>query len=449
MGDLILWLYSVFGDYSTPLIIQFFSIIESLIISFIVFSRKTYRKNFKLTIPLTIIYIIAYIFLSALIRYAMAGTGAWLQIVTLFMSCIFVFLFEFLLIDTSLEGKLLDTISVLAIGTIGGRLYSLLLNAFGVDEKIGIFFIKDMPMGLEYLFYWLIHIAMYACFIPFFRKKRRPVSSKRMRLYAIILSAVMMLILELTITFARNYDGLSPLSYINKALCILLGFAILFIQRYFYYHNNKYEEQLVVNEMMKEEEAQFEDLRSSISVINAKLHDLKHQIEDFQDRITSEELEKFKAAAETYDSMFDTGNRVLDIILYEKKMICMDRSIAFSSLADGAVVAHMDNTSLYSLLSNAISNAIEASLKIKEEDRFIGVNIYQKLGIGYIEISNRFDGVINKDKNGRPITSKKDETTMHGLGYTSMTFIAQKYNGYIITSNTDSVYTLKIVLPLS
>lgn len=448
MNDLLNWIYQVFGDFTSSLVIQGMSLVELTIVSLIVLHKRMFRKNKLISITLCILFYIAYIYFSALLRYSLKDTGYWIQITTLFLSFIYVYVLEFILFKENPETMLFDMISIMTVNALGGRVYSLFLNCFGVDEKAYITFITDIPDWAAYLIYWAMHIAIYSCFIPMFHVRRQPINSKKMRRGAIIFSLISVLVLELSLAFSRNYDGLSIISCINKGLCIMLCTAILVIQRYFYYRNKTYEEQLVIEEMLKEEQIQFENLRSSLSVINSKLHDLRHQIEDFQDRITQDELARFQSAVTSYDSLFDTGNRVLDIILYEKKTICIDKGINFSSLADGSVVGHIDNTSLYALLSNAINNAIEASLIIEKEDRFIGVNIYQKLGIGYIEVTNRFDGVVNKDKEGHLLTRKKDDKQIHGLGYTSMKYIAEKYNGYIFYNIEEYIYTLTIVLPL-
>ena len=92
---------------------------------------------------------------------------------------------------------------------------------------------------------------------------------------------------------------------------------------------------------------------------------------------------------------------------------------------------------------------MEASEKIEEGDRFIAVNIYEKLGLGYIEISNRFDGSITYDKSGRPLTSKKQEKSRHGLGYLSMKMVIEKYNGFLSSNDENNIYTLTIAFPLS
>ena len=448
MDFIISWIYSIFGDLTTPIIIQSITIIEAILATITICIGKSLRKGKAYRIPLALLLAVALIIPTAYARYYLGEYPVLLQILTMVYTFAIIFSLMLIVFKTSTEQRFLDMVAAMALIAIVGRAYSLILNICGVDDKTSLSFSYEWPIWLQYLTYWMVHIALFAIFIPYFIKKRTPIKSKKMKRWAIVISLIFVLVLDLSLSFARNYDNMSPISFVNKALCILLGISTLLIQNFFYYANNKYEEQLLIEEMMKEEQIQFENVRSSISIINSKLHDLTHQIEEFQNRITAEELESFKAAAASYDSLFDTGNRVLDIILYERKMICVDKKIIFSSLADGSAVAHIDTTSLYSLLSNAIGNAIEASVKIDEEDRFISVNIYKKQGLGYIEISNRFNGLINKNKNGIPISDKQDDTSRHGLGYLSMNYIVSKYNGYLLSHDENNIYTLSIIFPL-
>ena len=449
MAEFFSWLHEVFGSYFTSLIIQTLGLIESTIVAIIVLHRRPLRRSPKWRIPVAVVYFFACIFLTALIREALSSTGVLLQVIAILVNVAYIYGLEWIIFDFRHEEMFLEVISVLAINAIVGRAYSLIVNACGVDDKSAISFLSEAAMEIQYLLYASIHLAMQAAFIPLFHQKRSPIDSQRARVTALVFSSVSMIILNIFLSVGRKYDDyLSPLSYINKGLCIIVGATALLLRSYVFYRNDKYEEKIVLDEMMKEEQSQFETLKSSISVINAKLHDLRHQIEGFQDRITEEELSRFQEAVESYGSMFDTGNRTLDIILYEKKMVCMDKKIGFSCLADGSAVARIDNTSLYSLLSNSIGNAIEASLKVDEAERYISVNIYSKAGIGYIEVSNRFTGQIIRGKDGNPITSKTEEKGKHGLGYRSMSLTAERYGGFISANDEGGIYSLTIAIPL-
>lgn len=62
-----------------------------------------------------------------------------------------------------------------------------------------------------------------------------------------------------------------------------------------------------------------------MELINIKCHDLKHWFKRLQSLSGSayeKEAKEIQKALAIYDSMFQTGNKILDTILTEKKLYC-------------------------------------------------------------------------------------------------------------------------------
>ena len=57
-----------------------------------------------------------------------------------------------------------------------------------------------------------------------------------------------------------------------------------------------------------------------------------------------------------------TGNHALDVILTEKSLICKQKEIKLTCMADGKQLAFMQTTDLYSIFGNLLNNSIEAAL---------------------------------------------------------------------------------------
>ena len=71
---------------------------------------------------------------------------------------------------------------------------------------------------------------------------------------------------------------------------------------------------------------------------------------------------------DTYDSSFNTGNKSLDVVLTEKKLLCDNKGIKFFCMADGKLLNGIKVSDIYSLFGNAIDNAIECLADVADED---------------------------------------------------------------------------------
>ena len=88
----------------------------------------------------------------------------------------------------------------------------------------------------------------------------------------------------------------------------------------------------------------------TIAIINAKCHDLKHQIMMLE-KIDDKEARKayiseLENAVAIYDTSAETGNDALDIIISEKSLLCERDNIAFSYLVDGAKLSFISSTDI-------------------------------------------------------------------------------------------------------
>ena len=79
------------------------------------------------------------------------------------------------------------------------------------------------------------------------------------------------------------------------------------------------------------------------------------------------------------------------------------------------------------ILGNLLENALEASGKIPEDERFVSVQIGHELNQLVILIENRFDGVLNEE-NGRRLSAK--QPGREGLGLRSVLAVCENIGGY-------------------
>lgn len=95
-----------------------------------------------------------------------------------------------------------------------------------------------------------------------------------------------------------------------------------------------------------------------------------------------------------------------------------------------------------SMFGNLIDNAIEASKKLKIEEKKIYITIEKKKQMIYIEIKNEVEEEPIK-RNNKFITLKEDKN-LHGYGLKSVQRIVEKYDGIITYETADKMFTTAI-----
>lgn len=202
--------------------------------------------------------------------------------------------------------------------------------------------------------------------------------------------------------------------------------------------------------LLKAEQEQYTMSRETIDLVNMKCHDLKHQISriraDFQGA-GSEALKEMEEAVLFYESVAKTGNDALDSILTEKSLFCERYSINLTYIVDGKKMGYIKPSDLYSLLGNAIDNAVECVMKEPDaEKRIIFLSVSGKGGLLSIHLEN-YCAQAPVFENGLPVTTKEDRQN-HGIGVRSIRYLAQKYGGNAVFGAEDNLFTLDIMIPI-
>lgn len=201
------------------------------------------------------------------------------------------------------------------------------------------------------------------------------------------------------------------------------------------------DENRILQLLLKKDQEQYETARLASEQINIKYHDYKHLIRN--GHIESPAENDANSA-----SRFFTGNKALDVVFNEKFFKCQQQNISLICTADGEALAFMAAHRIYSLIGNAIDNAIEGLEDVQEtEKREITVSITRRGNMCLIRVNNYAQNEVVFD-NGMPVTSKKDAGN-HGFGTKSMKGVAENYGGEIYFSIKDHIFTLLIMIPIA
>lgn len=371
---------------------------------------------------------------------------AWYCLLTLGTCFYQLFLFDF-----GFEQAILHTISGYAVSHIE--------YAF-INEMLALTLFPTLGAGEEvtyFLLYILISLVSYAIVLtityfllvrPFKGLTSIYMPNKKSSIFVYIV----ILILTVFLCFAGQYiyrgdDVLHP-EYIGFTVEILVCILVLFIQYFLYAENKRKSEKDIVDQLLHENSRQYELKKESISLINQKCHDMKHQISALRNMSIDDKEDTIKKLSEEimiYDSSIRTNNETLDVLLMEKQLYCINKGIRLTYLGDGSLLKGISTTDLYTIFGNALDNAIEAvSLTDK---KVIDISLKEHDGMVLVSISNYYSREIEME-NGLPKTSKEDKN-YHGFGIRSINTVVKKYHGMMNISTKDNIFRLNILLPLS
>lgn len=437
------WLYSILGDYT-----RFFIICAQETITLFLYSVALtwYKKKRRLYILRLIACFL--VSLALCVPLGIFRTHYNITSVRIFNSAVMMLLILgplFACYREKANEIMLCFTGIVAAKNISGQIFALLLNICGVNDLNNMSFFDDYNSTRDWIIYFAIHLALLFG-IYLFLRKRENLKDENSNTRAILLAVTTFAVAAVLSTFARAYQSESfALSVCIKVFLIIVYAFILIMRSDIFFRSRIKQELYVTEQLLNQEKKHYAEMKNNIDLINMKCHDIRHQLDNFQGRLTERELDELRDAIQIYDSNIKTGNEILDAILFQKKLYCEKNGIRLKFIADGKLVNFFDGNDLYALLANALDNAVENVSKLKDAaKRIINLSIGSEGGLVVIEASNYFDPS-DKAENG---TTKADKTH-HGYGIKSMQYIAQKYRGSLSIQKDGDIFTLIVSVPVS
>lgn len=301
--------------------------------------------------------------------------------------------------------------------------------------------------------YFIIMAVGLLCLVAFYFIFAKRIKSREClgikNIHIIILSIITISIVYVLSVFVGT-DGEATV-YSGKIYSAVCSLLLLVIQFGLFEQEKKASERLEIERILHNEREVRRISKENIELINIKCHDLKHQLAAIR-RITDNEkwkagLKEIEKAILIYDSIAKTGNDTVDMILSEKCLRCERHSISFTYMVQADCLDGIDEMDLYTLLGNAVDNAIEAALQIADEEkRTISLKINRSGDAISIHLSNYTENKI-VFKDGLPVTTKENKQ-YHGYGMKSIKYIVEKYKGHMTVGLEDGIFSLNIMLPL-
>lgn len=144
------------------------------------------------------------------------------------------------------------------------------------------------------------------------------------------------------------------------------------------------------------------------------------------------------------DTVIKTGNAMTDAILNSKISLAKSKGIEVVAETHIPVRLKSSEIDLCCIIGNLFDNAIEASVKLPEENRIIRVYMDMRGSQLYISFTNFTAGKKMK-KVGKLFLSTKGEG--HGFGLVRIDSIVERLDGYINRNSEDGAFTTEILIP--
>ena len=233
--------------------------------------------------------------------------------------------------------------------------------------------------------------------------------------------------------------------------CRYQNFYFVFI--FYYYHKLEEQEQAErlaesLHMQLTHAAIDLNHMRTMQTQAASYRHDMRHHFTYLQALAGTGNLDKIQEYIQTAQSDLDAitpkrfcSNELINLLLsaYDTKA----ESKGISLLVQASIPAELplSDTKLCAILSNALENALHAS--IETEEKFIQVQLAERNQTLLIQISNPFIGTVAFE-NGLPVSTQ----TGHGFGTKNIAAIADSYHGQFQFFAKDEIFTVRVLLPL-
>lgn len=198
-------------------------------------------------------------------------------------------------------------------------------------------------------------------------------------------------------------------------------------------------------------ETHYREVDNMYQQIRGWRHDYRNHIQTMKAYAASENWDAIKQYLDlldddltTVDTVIKTGNPMTDAILNSKISLAQSKGIKVIADANIPLKLKLSEIDLCCIIGNLFDNAIEASIKLPEDQRLIRVYMDMRNTQLYISFTNFTAGKKMK-KEGKLFRSTKGEG--HGFGLLRMDAIVERLDGYISRNSEDGAFTTEILLP--
>lgn len=286
-------------------------------------------------------------------------------------------------------------------------------------------------------------VATYFLFVRHLRKYDEIIFNSKILLYC----SVGFVAVAIFLTYYARQSSWFLLDSVIYTLSIasLFGMAIILTEVLNIRQKKLERENAMLQELLRKDKHRYEEAKLSNEKIMIKYHDMLRR--EHGGIVDYDELAEIEGDKEILNSSYFTGNPALDVVLSEKALLCERLGIRLICTADGEAMSFMKPHHIYSLVGNALENAVESVRHENDpSDREIILSVTRRENTCVFTVNNYASRTV-EFKDGLPVTDKPNAEE-HGFGTRSMRNVVGKYDGQLGFYQQGDTFTVVATMPI-
>lgn len=260
------------------------------------------------------------------------------------------------------------------------------------------------------------------------------------------------------ITIVKNFESIENETQAKVLYVVALSMAIMNLVVFFMISDIlKRSEELNVKRVMeiqmKEQAERYQIISDNYEKQKRKSHEFKNHIMCIESLVRSAKYEKLQEYVKEINgdiykenNIINTNHTIINSILNTKYVEAMKKNIVIVFRVNDLSKIKLDDKDIVVLLSNVLSNAIEACEKC-DEHKVIKLKFVVEEENLILSVRNR--NVFPVQYSGDEIVSSKVlENDEHGYGIKNVKHVVKKYNGVYVIKNENEEFVVSIMIPL-
>ena len=273
--------------------------------------------------------------------------------------------------------------------------------------------------------------------------KRNRDKIKMKEMYSVFISGIpfMIVLLGIHVSLPKIHDAGVRHWFLISSVGVFFAFVfnVIYMQNYLEMIERNRESECAVAQLKLKNEYYLQKLQTE-EKIKEIYHDLKNYFLFSDDFKISSELKK---KLSLYERFYETGNDFLNIILAEKINKAYEDDIRIECHVDFSKGDFMEALDISTIFGNLLDNALEATEKIEEGEKYIFIDVAVKRKFMILVVRNNMNNFI-----GNKLKTDKWNSTYHGYGLKNVRNAVKKYEGEMKVSIDGKEFRVNVVIPI-
>ena len=211
-------------------------------------------------------------------------------------------------------------------------------------------------------------------------------------------------------------------------------------------HYMEYQQTQAIRARIHETEQFYTRIRGLKHEMRGHLTNIKGLAQSGEYASLEDYIAKMDESISDFELTLQTGNPVTDMIVNDTRRRSLDLGIRFQADFHYPNPGTYDAFDMGIILQNLLQNALEACEKVSKGERFIVLTGKRKGRFFLIEVKNSFAGEVVFGQDGLPVTTKKEDIPMHGIGLSNVRREAEKYMGELELKAYQQIFSATVLL---